>query len=168
MIVSAIVAVARNGVIGDGDDIPWRLSSDLKYFKRVTTGHPIVMGRKTFDTLGRPLPNRTNIVLTRNPFFIATGTSVAHTLDEALTLAADTGATEAFIIGGGQIYDKALDYCDRVYLTEVATEADGSVTFPPLDPATWKEVSREAYPADDRNEYDYAFVVYERTADEEE
>ncbi len=162
MLLSAIVAVARNGVIGDGDDIPWRLSTDLKYFKKTTSGHAVIMGRKTFATLDRPLPNRTNIILTRNLFFVATGTIVTHEIKEALTLATDLEEEEVFIIGGGEIYRQALPYCDRVYLTEVDADAPGEVTFPELDSREWKEISREAHPADDRNDHAFAFVVYDR------
>lgn len=162
MIVSAIVAVANNGVIGDGEDIPWRLSSDLKYFKRTTLGHHIIMGRKTFDSIGKPLPKRTNIVLTRNPFFRVTGTIVAHSLEEALQIAQDNGETEVFIIGGGFIYREALDYCDKIYLTEVSANPPGEITFPDLDPQQWRELSREEHCAGERDDYDFSFVVLER------
>lgn len=162
MLVSAIVAVALNGVIGDGNDIPWRLSGDLKFFKRVTTGHHVIMGRKTYDSIGRPLPNRTNIILTRDPFFAADGVLTAHDLNEALEMAYDHDETEAFIIGGGEVYRQGLRLCDRLYLTRVHTHAEGSVYFPELDMSEWTLVLEERFSADERNDYDYAICRYER------
>ena len=162
MIVSAIVAAAQNNVIGDGEDIPWRLSSDLKYFKRVTTGHHIIMGRKTFLSMGRPLPKRTNIVLTRDPLFTGTGILVAHSIEEALTIAYDNDETEAFIIGGGEIYRQSMPYWDKVYLTRVMTEPAGNVFFPELIPDNWKLLSSEPQERTERDEHDFTFEVYER------
>lgn len=162
MIVSAIVAAAENHVIGDGDDIPWRLSSDLKFFKRTTTGHHIIMGRKTFLSMGRPLPKRTNIVLTRDPLWVAADVLVAHSIEEALTLAYDNDEEEAFIIGGGQIYAQSQSFWDRIYLTRVHTEAKGDVLFPPLDPAIWKLKSSESHPAGERDDHPFTIEVYER------
>jgi len=119
MIISTIVAVAKNNVIGKDNDIPWYLPADLKYFKKITTGHHIVMGRKCYESIGRPLPKRTNVVVTRNPFFIATGCVITHNVAEAVQLAEANGEEEVFIIGGGQIYEIALPHVDRIYLTEV-------------------------------------------------
>ena len=162
MIVSAIVATARNLVIGHQNQIPWYLPADLKYFKKVTTGHHVIMGRKSFESIGRPLPNRTNVVITRDLFFVATGCTVVHSLEEALTLADANGETEAFIIGGGEIYRQSWPYLDRIYLTEVEVEPEGSVYFPKMDETEWRENSSEAYPADEKNEFAYKFRVLER------
>jgi dihydrofolate reductase len=164
MTISAIVAIARNLAIGHQNQIPWYLPADLKYFKRVTTGHHVIMGRKSFESIGRPLPNRTNVVVTRDPFFVATGCTVAHSLREALALARANGETEAFIIGGGEVYRQAMPLLHRLYLTEVGVEPDGAdVFFPKVDETEWREVSREAHPADEENQYPpYVFRVLER------
>jgi dihydrofolate reductase len=162
MLVSAIVAAAENHVIGDGEDIPWRISTDLKYFKRTTLNHHVIMGRKTFASMGRPLPKRTNIVLTRDPLFVATGIIVAHSIEEALTIAYDNGEQEAFIIGGGEIYRQSMDYLDKIYLTRVHAEMPGETTFPELDTAQWELVSQEAHPAGERDDHPFTFEIYER------
>jgi dihydrofolate reductase len=162
MTISAIVAIARNHAIGHNNQIPWYLSADLKYFKKVTTGHHVIMGRKSFESIGRPLPNRTNVVITRDPFFVATGCKVVHSLEEALAFADANGETEAFIIGGGEIYRKSWTYLDRLYLTEVDVEPEADVFFPEVEEKEWREVSREAHPADEKNEFGYVFRVLER------
>lgn len=162
MIVSAIVAVAENDVIGDGADIPWRLSTDLKYFKRTTLDHHVIMGRKTFESMGRPLPKRTNIVLTRDPLYAATGIIVAHSIAEALTIAYDNGESEAFIIGGGEIYRQSTAYWDKVYLTRVAASPPGETRFPPLEKENWSLLSQEAHLAGERDEHDFTFEIYSR------
>ena len=162
MIVSAIVAVAENQVIGDGGDIPWRLSSDLKYFKRITSGHHIIMGRKTFDSVDKPLPKRTNVVLTRDPMYAATGTIVAHSIEEALSIAYDNEEEEVFIIGGGEIYAQSRPFWDKVYLTRVKASPEGKVVFPALDEADWKLISQEEHQAGDRDQYDFTFEVYSK------
>ncbi len=163
MIISAIVAHDRNRAIGKDGNIPWYLPADLKYFKRRTLGHPVIMGRKTFESIGRPLPKRTNIVLTRDPFYAASGIRIARNLAEALEFAAEVDSEEAFIIGGGEIYQKSLPLLNRMYVTEVdllIEEADAF--FPEIPPGEWTEIEREAHPADDRNEANYTFVVLER------
>jgi len=162
MIISTIVAVAKNNIIGKDNDIPWYLPADLKYFKKITSGHHIIMGRKCFQSIGRPLPNRTNVVLTRNPFFIASNCLVTDSMDEALRIAKENGETEAFIIGGGQIYDMTKDYWDRVYLTEVDLEVEGDIYFPALDLKEWNLVSETANKADEKNKHDYIFKTFER------
>lgn len=162
MIVSAIAAISRNRVIGIDNGIPWYLPADLAFFKRTTMGHFVVMGRLTFLSMGRPLPKRTNVVVTRDPFFTATGCLVAHSLEEALEMAADAAETEVFIIGGGQIYRHSLDYLDRLYLTEVDVEVDGEVYFPELVEDEWTLVRSESHPADEKNEYAYTFKLLER------
>ena len=165
MIFSAIVATDKNGVIGKDDDIPWHLPADLKYFKRRTLNHHIIMGRKTFESIGRPLPKRTNIIVTRNPFFMVSNCLVAGSLQEAIDLARNNGEDEAFIIGGGTIYEQAMPLTDRLYLTEVDTEVEnGEVFFPAVDPAVWSEVSSEAHQPDEKNPHAYTFKVLERKA----
>jgi dihydrofolate reductase len=162
MLISAIVAVAHDHVIGSGNQIPWYLPADLAYFKRTTLDHPIIMGRNTYHSIGRPLPKRTNIVVTRDPYFSAEGVLVAHHLEEAYELALDTGTEEAFIIGGGQIYEQSAADWDKVYITEVDLEVPGEVRFPVLDIAAWRVLLHEAHKADEKNEYDYIFRVLER------
>ncbi|MCR9050634.1 MAG: dihydrofolate reductase [bacterium] len=163
--LSAIVATDKNGVIGKDDDIPWHLPADLKYFKRRTLNHHVIMGRKTFESIGRPLPKRTNIIVTRNPFFMVSNCLVAGSLQEAIDLARNNGEDEAFIIGGGTIYEQAMPLIDRLYLTEVDTEVEnGEVFFPAVDPAVWSEVSSEAHQPDEKNPHAYTFKVLERKA----
>ncbi len=162
MTVSAIVAIARNYAIGHQNQIPWYLPADLKYFKKVTTGHHVIMGRKSFESIGKPLPNRTNVVITRDPFFVATGCTVVHSIEEALALSEANGETEAFIIGGGEIYRQSWPYLDRLYLTEVGIEPEADVFFPKLDEDEWTEISSEAHLPDDKNEFSYVYKVLER------
>lgn len=162
MIVSAIAAAAKNNVIGDGDDIPWRIPTDFKYFKQTTLDHHIIMGRKTFASMGRPLPKRTNIVLTRDLMFTATGILVAHSIEEALTMAYDNDEKEVFIIGGGEIYKQSMHYLDKVYLTRVMAEPEGEVVFPDLPAEEWELISSEAHQANERDEHDFVFEVYTR------
>lgn len=169
MLVSAIVATARNRVIGNEDNqIPWYLSSDLKYFKRTTLGHHVIMGRKTFESMGRPLPKRTNIVISRDPYYAVSGCLVARSLTEALSLAYDNDETEAFIIGGGTIYALSIPLLDKLYLTEVDASPEGTVYFPELDYTQWELISSEAHPADEKNDHPFTFKVYERIGSEEE
>lgn len=162
MIVSAIAAMAKNRVIGKNGQIPWYLSSDLRYFKRRTLNHCVIMGRASFESIGRPLPKRTNIVLTRDPFWTASGCLVARSVEEALELADDNGETEAFIIGGGEIFRESMPYWDRLYLTEVEAEVKGDTFFPQWDPLEWRLVSSESHPAGEKDDYPFRFNVYER------
>ena len=162
MIISAIVATAKNNVIGKDNDIPWYLPADLKYFKKTTIQHHIIMGRKCFQSIGKPLPKRTNIVITRNPFFVATNCLIVNTLEEALNTAHDNGEEEAFIIGGGQIYELSKELWDRVYLTEVDLDVEGDIFFPALQAADWKLISEEAHEPDEKNEHAYTFKILER------
>lgn len=171
MIVSAIVAMARNRVIGKDNKIPWYLSSDLKYFKRKTVGHHVIMGRKSFQSIGKPLPNRTNIIITRNPFFIVSGCLTARSVEEALGIALDNGEEEAFIIGGGAVYRASMPYWDRLYLTEVEADPAGDVFFPEFDVSEWMLRSAERHEADEKNDHAFTFKVFERKtggAEEEE
>ena len=162
MIVSAIVAMAQNRVIGKGNQIPWYLPADLKYFKRTTLNHHIIMGRKCFQSIGKPLPKRTNIVITRNPFFTATNCLIVPSVEDGLNVAYDNKEEEAFIIGGGQIYEISKRFWDRLYITEVGAAVEGDVFFPEIELSEWNLLSNEAHPADDRNEYNYTFKLYER------
>ncbi|AZZ90521.1 dihydrofolate reductase [Hahella sp. KA22] len=162
-VLSIVVARAENGAIGVENTLPWRLSNDLQYFKRVTMGKPIIMGRKTFDSIGRPLPGRTNIVVTRNKDWRHDGVSVAHSLDEAVSLAGREQTDEVMLIGGAELYRQGLAAAQRVYLTEVKTSVQGDAFFPELDPADWRETSRDSHPADEKNQYPHDFVVFERS-----
>ncbi|NJC27295.1 dihydrofolate reductase [Neolewinella antarctica] len=159
----AIVATDRKGTIGKDGDIPWYLPADLKFFKSVTLGHPVIMGRKTFQSIGRPLPKRTNIVLTRDAFFTATGVVITHGLREALDHSSVLESTKSFIIGGGELYRQSLDAVSTVYLTVVDAEiADGDAFFPKLDPAQWEEVWSEGHRPHGKNEIAYRFSRWER------
>jgi dihydrofolate reductase len=163
MIVSAIVATDKNNVIGKNNDIPWYLSADLKYFKKTTLNHHIIMGRKSYESIGRPLPRRTNIIVTRNPFFIVSNCIVVNSIQEALQIAVDNGETEAFIIGGGEIYKQSMHLWDRIYLTAVDLEVEGGeVFFPELSEEDWQLISEEPHAADEKNDHDYTFKVLER------
>ncbi len=161
-----IAAVARNGVIGSGGALPWRLSSDLKHFKAATMGKALVMGRKTFQSIGGPLSGRTIVVVTRDRAFTAEGVSVARDVDEALTLAEAAaraaGADEIVVAGGGEIYAQTIGRASRLHLTEVDLAPSGDARFPPIDPAVWREVSRQKGERGPRDEADFAFVEYRR------
>ena len=164
--LAVIVAVADNGVIGRNNALPWRIPADLQYFKRTTLGKPVIMGRKTFESIGRPLPGRANIVITRNAGYGADGVRVVGSLQDALALARDIalidGVGEAVVIGGSEIYRLAVPVADRLYVTEVHAEVEGDAMMPAVDWTQWREVSRERHAAEDPNPYDYSFVVYER------
>ncbi len=160
MSISLIVAVADNGVIGKQNGLPWRLPEDLRRFKALTLGKPIVMGRKTFESIGKPLPGRTNIVVTRQAELALPGCVVTGSL--AAAVAAAGAAEEIMIIGGADIYRQALPLAQRVYLTEVHGAVDGDAGFPGLDAQQWRELAREDYPADERHAHAYSFVILER------
>lgn len=160
--LSIIVAMSRNGVIGKDNAIPWRLPGELALFKRVTMGHPIVMGRRTWESIGRALPGRLNIVVTRNKAYAAPGATVVPSLEAALAAAA--GATEIFIIGGAQLYAEALPRANRLYLTTVDTEVDGDTRMPAFDRRAWRTVATESHARDERNAFSYTLDVLERIA----
>ncbi len=164
-IISLIVARGRDGAIGRNGMLPWRISEDLKYFKRLTVGKPVVMGRKTWDSIGRPLPGRHNIVVTRNKAWQASGATVVTNLAEAIAAAGldpKVRASEIMIIGGAEIYAQALLFADRVYLTQVDIEVpDADAHFPALDAAQWREVARDAHVAQGETP-GFAFVTLER------
>lgn len=163
--VALIVAVARNGVIGRDNTLPWRLPADLKHFKATTLGKPIVMGRKTFESLGKPLPGRTNIVITRDENFVAEGAVVVHSLDEALqaadAVAQRDGATEIMVIGGAEIYRQALPLAQTIHYTRVLLEVDGDAYFPELDATQWNCTNRRHFVAEGEVPA-YEFLRYER------
>ncbi len=164
--VALIAAVAANGVIGAGGTMPWRLSTDMQRFRRLTMGKPVIMGRRTFDSLGKPLAGRTNIVVTRRPEAIGAGATGVASLEDALAAAAlvaeDTGAVEIMVIGGGEIYAAALPFADTLYLTHVAAAPEGDTRFPSFDLMAWSVVSRETVPAGPRDSAATEFVVYAR------
>lgn len=166
-----IVAMAKNQTIGIDNTLPWHLPNDLKYFKQVTMAKPIIMGRKTYESIGRPLPGRTNIVITRQADYQAEGIVVVNSLQQALDKAEDisfvSGHDEVMVIGGAEIYQQALLQADRLYITHVHAEVDGDAFFPEVDWNDWQEFKRENHPADPegsekRNPFDYSFVVYDR------
>lgn len=174
--LSLIAAMSENRVIGRDGDLPWHLPADLKHFKATTRGHPVIMGRKTFESLDRPLPNRTNIVITRNPNYDVDGVIVVRSLDEALRVAEkqhdgaeptrsdDDGdrEPEIFILGGEEIFRQALCRADRLYLTIVHAELDGDTFFPEIDEASWRTTDESHHPADEKNEHACTFQTLDR------
>ncbi len=157
MIISLIVAMDEKGAIGKNNRLPWHLSNDLKRFKTLTMGHHIIMGRKTYESIGRPLPGRTNIVITRNLEYDVDGCLVTHSLEEALEIARDRGENEVFVTGGRQLFAQALDLADRIYLTRVHTEVPADVYFPEFDEEEWIEKESIHYDAAEKN--DFAFTT---------
>ncbi len=150
-------------MIGANGTIPWHLPNELKLFKRLTMGHHIVMGRKTYESIGRLLPGRTTVIVTRQSEYHVPGALIAHSLGEAI--AACQGDDEVFVIGGGELYRAALPLADRIYLTTVDAEPAGDTYMPEFDPAVWRETSAESFSADDRHRYGYRFAVYDRIRD---
>lgn len=165
--LSIIVAMANNRAIGKDNQLLWHLPEDLQYFKRTTMGKPIVMGRKTFESIGRPLPGRLNIVITRQKEWQHDGVKVVHTIDEALKLAEAQsiidGMDEVMVIGGAEIYKTALPVADKLYVTRVDADIDGDAFFPEINNKIWQETGREAFLASGNNPYDYAFCVLEKS-----
>ena len=159
MTISLVVAASKNNVIGRNGGLPWHLPDDLRHFKRLTTGKPVVMGRRTFESIGRPLPDRRNIVMTRDPDYAAEGCNAVSSVDEALDLVAD--ADEVMVIGGGQVYRDFLPSADRLYLTRVQAEVDGDTYFPEITETEWLLVSTEHHAADDRHDYAFDLMVFE-------
>lgn len=160
MILSIIVAAAENLVIGHNNALIWHISADLKHFKQLTTGHTIIMGRKTFESIGRALPNRRNVVITRNKDYQADGCEIAESIEEALKMVVTED--EVFIIGGGSIYRESWERADRLYLTLVHTEVEGDTFIPAIDSDKWEVICRQDFKADEKNEFDYSFVDYKR------
>ena len=159
-IITLVAAVADNGVIGRGGGLPWHLPDDLRHFQRLTTGHTVIMGRRTFDEVRQPLRQRRNIVITRNPDFQAEGFEVARDLDEALALAA--GESEVFVVGGGQIFADALAGADRMYLTHVHADVTGDIRFPVFDPRDWEVTWEERHERDARHAHSFTIRRYDR------
>lgn len=163
MRIALVVAIAENGVIGRAGGLPWRLSTDLRRFKAVTMGKPVIMGRKTWESIGRPLPGRHNIVITRRADFSAPGAERAGSLDEALEIARGNGdVEEACVIGGGEIYRRAMARADRLYVTHVLARIDGDTYFPPIEREIWEQVSAEEVPSGEKDVYATRYVVYQR------
>ena len=164
--VSIVVAVADNGVIGRGNALPWDLPDDLQHFKRTSMGRPIVMGRKTFESIGRPLPGRLNIILTRDPSWTAHGVSVASSIEQAIDLAEGQafidGADSVMVIGGAEVYRQALPFASRAFVTRVHGQVDGDAFFDLDDIASWREVTRERVPAGERNSHDFSVIRLEK------
>ena len=162
MKASIIVAAAENGVIGRNNQLPWRLRADLRRFKELTMGHAIIMGRKTYESIGRPLPGRRMIVITGQAGYAALGAAIVPDFGEAITEADKHGETEAFVIGGAAVFEQALLIAERLYLTRVHAFVEGDVYFPPLDPAAWRLLESQPHDADEKNEFPFTFERYER------
>jgi len=165
MIVSLIVAVSENNVIGKKGQLPWHLPNDMKYFRDTTMGHCVIMGRKNFDSIPdkfRPLSGRTNIIVTRQKDFSAPGCIVVYSIEQALEEAKKKNETEAFIIGGGEIFKQSIRIADKIYLTRIHSPFDGDVFFPSINMNEWKEESTRDFKADEKNKFDYTFIVLSR------
>jgi dihydrofolate reductase len=160
--ISFIVAAAENNVIGKDNQLPWHLPSDMKYFKNQTWGMTVIMGRKSLESLGKPLQGRKNIVVTRNKEWQQEGTEVAHSINEAIDLAKETGVNEIFIIGGAEIFKEAMPFANRIYLTRIHHHFDGDAYFPEVSDAEWTLVQSRFCDADEKNQYPHNFQVWER------
>lgn len=163
--IALIWAMSRNRVIGKKNALPWRLPADMAHFKALTTGHPVIMGRKTYESLGRPLPNRVNIVLTGDRGWSATGCLIAHSLREAVELASQhlpADKSEVFVMGGENVYRQALACADRLYVTRVEAEVEGDAWFPEVDWTAWQETGRSQHVQDEKNPYACTFLSYKR------
>ena len=160
MKVSIIVTIGKNKVIGKDNSLPWKLPADMKHFKELTTGKPVIMGRKTFESIGKPLPNRTNFIITRNQEYKAEGCVVVHSIDEALK--ASEGNEEVMVIGGAQIYKEFLPRANKMYLTIIDADFEGDAFFPEYNIEEWEETSYEEHERDAENQYDYRFMTLER------
>jgi len=165
MIISMIAALTKNRVIGKNNDLPWKLPDDMKFFMETTKGHHVILGRKNYDSIPprfKPLPNRTNIVVTRQKNFHAPGCIVVDSVEKGLKIAKENNEREAFIIGGAEIYKLGLPYADRLYLTEIDADIDGDTYFPKIDETKWRESSRIHHSKDDRHAYSFDFVIYDK------
>ncbi len=158
--LSIIVAVSENNVVGKENKLPWKLSADLRRLKSLTMGHHIIMGRKTWESLGRPLPGRINVIITSDKNYIAEGGVVVHSLKEALTVSSFDD--EIFIFGGGKIFKEAMPQVQKIYMTKVHSIIEGDIYFPVFNMKEWNETAREDFKADEKNQYDYSFVILER------
>lgn len=162
MKISLIAAAAENNVIGKDNDLPWKLPDDMKFFKEITTGHHILMGRKNLESFGRLLPNRINLILTRDEEYEFKGAHIFHDLDKAIAFAKENDEDELMIIGGGEIYRQSMAKADTIYLTRVHSEIEGDVYFPKIDAASWKMTEEYFHPSDEKHEYAFTFQTYER------
>lgn len=162
MIISIIAAVAKNNVIGKNNSLVWHMPADLKYFKETTSGHYIIMGRKTFESFGKPLKNRTHIIVTRNKEYSYPGCHIAHNIDDAIKIAKENNQEEVFVLGGAEIYRQSIGLSDKLYITEIKEYFDGDTFFPIINENEWEEVERNEFEPDDKNKYPYAFVRYDR------
>lgn len=163
MLISMIAAMAKNRVIGADNDMPWHLPADLAHFKRTTLGKPIIMGRRTYQSIGRALPGRLNIVVSRDPAYKLEDATVVSNCEQAIEVARLEGVDEVMIIGGGTIYQHFLPYCNRLYLTEIDLDVPGDTYFPDYQSvSTWQEKEREAHRKDEKNPYDYAFITLQK------
>ena len=162
MVINLIVAVAENNVIGRDNKLLWRLPNDLAFFKNTTWGMPLIMGRKTSESMGKALRGRTNIVITRKSDWQKEGAVRVSSLDEAISAAADTDALECYVIGGGQIYEQAMPIANRIYLTRVLTEMEGDTFFPVIDEKIWKLTESTAFPEDEKHAFPYRFEIWQR------
>ena len=163
MKISLIVAASENNVIGRDNDLPWKLPDDMKFFVRTTKGHCILMGRKNLESFGRLLPNRTNILLTRDENYEFGGAEIFSDLEKAIAFAKNLGEEELMVIGGGEIYRQCMPFADRIYLTRVHAKIEGDVYFPELDSSVWELKSEEFHDKDEKHNYDFTFKVFERT-----
>jgi dihydrofolate reductase len=162
MIISLIVAASTNNAIGKNDQLPWHLPNDLKFFKNTTWGMPVIMGRKTFESVNKPLPGRFNYVVTRQQGWTAEGVNVASDITAAIKQAEGTNCKELFIIGGGEIYRQSMDIADKIYITRVQADLDGDVFFPEIDESKWQLTANRDLPADAKHAYAYSFQTWER------
>ena len=165
MRLSIIAALSSNNVIGRDNDLPWHQSTDLKRLKALTMGHHMIMGRRTYDSVGRPLPGRTFIVVTRDPGFAVEGVLVAHSVEDAIQMVEESGDQEPFIAGGEQIFEQSIHRADRMYLTRIHAELEGDTFFPDFDDVSeWHLTDSEHFEADEKNDYPYSFLTYDRAA----
>ncbi|WP_110112260.1 dihydrofolate reductase [Bacillus sp. CGMCC 1.16541] len=163
--ISLIAAMDKQRLIGKENDLPWRLPEDLKHFKKITTGHTVVMGRKTFESIRKPLPNRTNVIVTHQKAYQPDGTTVVHSLDELENLDQELN-DELFVIGGATLYEQMINVASRLYITHIDEVFEGDTYFPEIDLTKWKVVTKEQGPKDEKNPYTYYFTMYERKTNE--
>lgn len=162
MLVSIVAAVSENNILGKNNQLPWHLPADLKYFKQLTTGHHVLMGRKTWESIGKPLPNRISLVVSRSENFRPEGAIVVRTIEEGIETAREAGEKELFIIGGGEIFRLTFPLADRIYLTRINHFFDGDVFFPEIDTDVWEEIENQRFDADGKNLYTYSFLTLTR------
>jgi len=164
MIISQIVAASLNNVIGKNNALPWKMPTDMAYFKNTTWGHHIITGRKNYEAEGKALPGRVNIILTRNPEYKIPDGIVLQRFDDAISIAAQVDEEELFVVGGAEIYKLAMPFTDRIYLTRIHAVIDGDTFYPEPDWSEWNEISKESHPKDEQNPFDFDFIVYEKKA----